>query len=71
VTDALVWVRLRRADRSCGVPQVVLATFVLGVASILGMPSLPLAVLHNAAAAMLVATLAAGVVRHTAASRAD
>jgi cytochrome c oxidase assembly protein subunit 15 len=69
---------LRRTARQVArlLVRLVLATFALGVASILGMPSLPLAVLHNAAAAMLIATLAVAAVRGTAGqdtidSRAD
>ena len=69
---------LRRTARQVArlLVRLVLATLALGIASILGMPSLPLAVLHNAAAAMLVATLAVAAVRGTAGqdtidSRAD
>jgi cytochrome c oxidase assembly protein subunit 15 len=55
---------LRRRDRDLSrlIVRLVFAAFLLGMASILAMPSLPLAVLHNAATALLVAALAAAAV---------
>ena len=52
--------RIRRSDRHAALLLVALAVgaLFLGAAMIAGMPSLPLTVLHNAAAATLVAALA-------------
>ena len=58
---------LRRRDRDVSrlIVRLVFAAFLLGVASILAMPSLPLAVLHNATAALLIATLAVAAAGQT------
>lgn len=60
VAALIVAYALRRRDRDVSrlIVRLVFAAFLLGVASILAMPSLPLAVLHNATAALLIATLA-------------
>jgi cytochrome c oxidase assembly protein subunit 15 len=60
VATLMLAYRLRQADRRAARVLVVLAVgaVLLGVAAIAGMPSLPLTVLHNATAAVLVATLA-------------
>jgi cytochrome c oxidase assembly protein subunit 15 len=64
-TFALAY-RMRRIDRRAALLLVVLAAGapLLGAAAILGMPSLPMTVLHNTAAALLVAVLAYLAARH-------
>jgi heme A synthase len=56
---------LRRDDRRTArlLVAFAIAAPLLGVAAILALPSLPLTVLHNAAAALLAAMLAAIAVR--------
>ena len=58
-TFALAY-RMRRVDRRAAMQLAALAAAapLLGAAAIAGMPSLPMTVLHNAAAASLVAALA-------------
>jgi heme A synthase len=56
---------LRRIDprAACLLFACAIAAPLLGVAAILALPSLPLAVLHNAAAALTIAALAAAAAR--------
>jgi heme A synthase len=56
---------LRKRDRRIArtLAGLALAAPLAGVAAILAVPSLPLTVLHNACAALLVAALAAAVAR--------
>jgi heme A synthase len=61
VFTLIVAVALRRhmPRRAVALAVLALATPLLGAAAVVAMPSLPLTLLHNACAALLVATLAA------------